>query len=288
MDRAALPTVLVTGATGRVGTLLRAAWMQEPPDRFVPVWQHRGTATGQGWLRWDMLEEPCPIIPQLPAVIVNLAGVTGRGPGLSRNLALARAARLAAQRLGCRHVFLASSAAVYGPGAPSGLLDETDRPRPSSPYGRAKLAMERIARCGEDPGVTCLRIGNIAGADGLLGKASVGSSLILDPAGGLPSGPERSWIGPRTFASALAALVDVALDGRDLPPVLNIAQDPPLPMAALLDAARLRWRFGPPREGTIARVALMTRRLTEVLPAPLPSATPAALVAEWQNLSRAA
>ncbi len=89
MDRAALPTVLVTGATGRVGTLLRAAWSQEPPSRFVPVWQHRGIGTRHGWLRWDMLGEPCPILPQPPAVIVNLAGVTGSGPGLSRNLALA-------------------------------------------------------------------------------------------------------------------------------------------------------------------------------------------------------
>lgn len=288
MDRAALPTVLVTGATGRVGTLLRGAWSQEPPSRFVPVWQHRGTATGHGWLLWDMLGEPCPILPQPPAVIVNLAGVTGSGPGLSRNLALAQAAHRAAQRLGCRHVVLASSAAVYGPGPLEGLLDEADALRPVSPYGHAKLSMERLAGRGEGPGVTCLRIGNIPGADGLLGRAAVGPELILDPACGLPSGPERSWIGPRTFASALAALVGVALDGHDLPPVLNIAQDPPLPMAALLDVARLRWRFGPPREGTIARVALATRRLTEILPAPLPPATSAALVAEWQSLLRAA
>jgi nucleoside-diphosphate-sugar epimerase len=288
MDRAARPIVLVTGATGRVGTLLRAVWSQEPPDRFVPVWQHRGTATGLGWLRWDMLDEPCPILPQPPAVIVNLAGVTGSGPGLSRNLALARAAHCAGQRLGCRHVFLASSAAVYGAGPLSGLLDEADALRPASAYGRAKLAMERLLSRANGPGVTCLRIGNIPGAGGLLGGAPVRPGLILDPAPGLPCGPERSWIGPRTLASALADLVGLALNGAQLPPILNIAQDPPLPMAALLDAAHLRWRFGPAREGTIARVALATSRLTETLAAPLPLATPASLVAEWHSLSRAA
>ena len=121
--------------------------------------------------------------------------------------------------------------------------------------------MERLAGRGEGPGVTCLRIGNIPGADGLLGRAAVGPELILDPACGLPPAPNAAGSGRVTFASALAALVGVALDGHDLPPVLNIAQDPPLPMSALLDAARLRWRFGPPRAGTIARVALATRRL---------------------------
>ena len=61
----ALPAVLITGATGRVGTLLRAAWAARVPTRFRPVWQTR-LQDVPGWVMWDMLHRPCPHIDPPP------------------------------------------------------------------------------------------------------------------------------------------------------------------------------------------------------------------------------
>jgi hypothetical protein len=281
MAKDPIPTVLVTGAAGRVGTLLRAAWAICPPRQFRPLW-HGRTALGPDWLGWDMLSAPCPPLAPEPAAILHLAGATAQNPGhLDETLAIARAAHLAAQRFRCRRLFIASSAAVYGPAEGAGEARAT---APVTPYGRAKTAMENAARNWREPPVTLLRIANIPGADALLAADRSPCGITLDPAGTPASGPLRSWIGPLTLASALESLISRALAGTHLPDLLNLAQRPPLPMAALLDAAGIDWRFGPPNPGTLGRVTLSTRRLAQTLP-PLPTADAAALVAEWRRLA---
>jgi hypothetical protein len=139
--------------------------------------------------------------------------------------------------------------------------------------------MERAAEAW--PATTCLRIGNIAGADSLLGTRPE-AEVILDPIPSAPTGPTRSWIGPITLARTLASLIEAALAGQHLPRTLNIAQSPALPMDALLDAAALSWRFGPPRPETIAHVSLGTSRLAGFVT--LPPASPAQLVGESHSL----
>ncbi len=279
------PFVLVTGAAGRFGALLRAAWALDPPGDFDPLWHCRADPP-PGWLAWDMLAAPCPALDPAPAAILNLAGVPPGGPGRSDgNLVLARAAAGAARSAGCRHLFLASSAAVYGATANG---RESHPPHPASRYGADKARMESAARRWAGPRVTILRIGNVVGADGLLGAARPGVPVMLDPAGTYARGPLRSWIGPATLAATLAALVARALAGRTLPSVVNVAQTPPLPMASLLEAAGMPWQFGAPCPATIAQVALDTRRLAGILAAPLRPACPAGLVAEWRNLAAAA
>lgn len=287
MDRTENPTVLVTGASGRLGTLIRAAWAQEPPSRFRPLWQTRGRPPAANWLSWDMLAQDCPPLDPAPAIILNLAGVAGDGPELARNIALAEAALRAGRGFGCRAVLLASSAAVYGPTPPGAALDERSALRPVTAYGRAKAAMEKLARTARQPGVTCLRIGNVVGADGVLARTNEGI-IVLDTASACPAGPERSWIGPVSLAQILAALIGVLLDGADLPRALNLVQDPPFPMSRLIDAAGLRWRLDPTRPAPVPRAALSNRRLAHLLPGPHLHTSPERLVAEWHSLRPAA
>ncbi|WP_241557912.1 NAD-dependent epimerase/dehydratase family protein [Falsirhodobacter deserti] len=234
--------LIVTGATGRLARLLRPHW----PDA---VWLARGQAwpAGQG------------------GVILNLAGVTDPAGPLDDNVTTAAAAITEGARRGAR-VFLLSSAAVYGRGDRD--FSEDDTTAPLNAYGQAKLRMEALAGS-----ATILRLGNVAGADALLGRAA--EEVTLDPAG--ESGPVRSYIGPVTLARVLWAL----MQAPSLPRILNIAEPPPVAMSALLAAAGIPWRFGPPREGTIPRVGLDTTRLQAICP--LPPADPARMVAEWRG-----
>lgn len=235
--------LIVTGATGRLGRMLRTFW----PDA---QWLSRGEAWPEG---------KC-------GTILNLAGVTDPNGPLQDNITTAADAVAEGARRGAR-VFLMSSAAVYGAGARDFL--ETDALAPANAYGRAKAEMEALA--GE---ATILRLGNVAGADALLGRAS--GQVTLDPAG--EAGPERSYIGPATLARVLEALTCAP----SLPRILNIAEPPPVAMSALLDAAGIPWKFGPERAGTIPRVGLDVTRLCAICP--LPPADPARMVAEWRAL----
>ena len=91
------------------------------------------------------------------------------------------------------------------------MLDETMPADPVSEYGRAKRDAEQaLAKglAGSGVGLTCLRIGNIAGADALLGgqAASGAAQVVLDPVAGQPMGPERSYIGPLTLGASPTTL----------------------------------------------------------------------------------
>ncbi len=206
-----------------------------------------------------------------------LAGVTplaaSRGSDYAEDTELALAAMAAAEAAGA-WCFLCSSAAVYG--RAGGVLREEDAPRPVIPYGAAKArteeaALERAAQTGQ--GVTLLRIGNVAGADAILGGWRPG--FILDTfADGTT--PARSYIGPATLARVLGTLCGM----QDLPRILNIASPGTVEMGALLQAADLTYDTRPAPDTAIPRVEFSTDRLTSLIP--LPRATPEAITAEWQ------
>ena len=286
-----MPRVLVLGAGGRLGRLLAAAWGDGRAAGLAPVWQSRRALAGAA--RLDPLADPdglTRLAAGAEALLVLAGTLPGRGGALSLNSELALAA-LAAAPPGAQ-VFLASSAAVYGPG---GARDfhEDDPPAPAAPYGAAKAAMEAAAAawCREAgaraPRLTVLRIGNVAGADALLGQGGPGKEagpVTLDRfADG--TGPVRSYIGPATLAAVLAGLARRAAAGRALPALLNIAAPGAVAMADLARAAGrdLLWRAAP--EGAIARVVLDTTRLAGLV-APGPgSGDPARMVAEWRTLA---
>ena len=278
--------VLVTGAAGRIGKLLQVAWTKDNLPGFGPIWCSR-LATNSASVQWDILTDELPAIPP-GAVILHLAGVL-RGPtrALAENAAMALKVCVAAHKAGARHVFFASSAAVYGPAL--GDHTEEEMPRPISDYGRAKLAMERqVLQWSQNAGpfapkITVLRIGNIVGADALIGQATSGRKIRLDRIAGQIRGPLRSYIGPRALAGVLAQLLGRVSMQRAMPSILNIATQQPVFMADLLDAAKIPFDFVLPKTFVIAKVCLSTARLAKL--ADLPDQNPDAMIADWQSLS---
>jgi hypothetical protein len=279
MAREAIP-LLIMGGTGRIGSASRHHWPWMMRSGLRPIWQSRQPKPG--FLTWDVLNSDCPPIAR-DGIVLCLAG--GRGCEAKVQSALALAACEAAGR----HVFVMSSAAVYGDPGPDPVEEDTPL-RPVSDYGRAKQAMEqavqswRAAKGDAAPGITILRLGNVAGFDALLGAGDAAAPVQLDPITGQEAGPERSYIGPGTLCAVLARLANLAAGQEPLPPVLNIATPRPVAMGALLEAAGRAWAFGPENPEAIARVALNTARLQAIVKLPPPAGRPAAMVAEWRGL----
>lgn len=249
--------VAVTGAGGRIGRLLQRVWPDVAPKGLEPVFLDRAD--------WDILQNPAPAPISVDAVI-DLAGVI-RGD-TSQNPQIAAAVAAWAVACGAVPVFL-SSAAVY-PGGPRAMDEETDA-NPMSDYGRSKFLAEGVVRAA-DKDALILRLGNLAGADALLGGAKSESEVILTPVPGEAGGPVRSYIGPRTFAFALLHMVEAKLAGRNLPQTINLAQPGTVTMRSLLEAKGQPWRFGEPTANVLARMELSTTRLLGVLDLPPVSA----------------
>ncbi|MEW6640676.1 MAG: UDP-glucose 4-epimerase GalE [Pseudomonadota bacterium] len=84
---------------------------------------------------------------------------------------------------GVRNFIFSSTAAVYGESA-SEPIDETVAPRPSTPYGRSKLAVEWMladAARAHDMRYVALRYFNVAGADpkGRLGQSAPNATHLI-------------------------------------------------------------------------------------------------------------
>jgi nucleoside-diphosphate-sugar epimerase len=244
----------------------------------APLWQVRDGADHRGAVVFD----PLAMVPALPAcaAVLCLSGVISGPPqALRANVDLALAALRIGLAAGARRVFLASSAAVYGgQGAP---LTEDMAPHPLSDYGHAKARMEAealdyAARLGLP--VTILRIGNVAGADALLGQAPDAAITLDRFADG--QGPRRSYIGPGDLAAVMAALLAAAAAGQALPAVLNLSLPGAVAMADLLQAAGrpFAWRAAP--DCALPLVMLDTARLSGIVA--LPQASAARIVADWQ------
>ncbi len=275
--------LLILGGDGCIGQALRAQTDLFRTTGLNPVWQSRRAVPG--FLHWDILAGPCPD-GAASGVILCLAGVIRGSPdALAQNEALALAACTALRAQGGLHVFLASSAAVYG--RSDLAVNERTPAAPIGAYGQAKLAMEHAAlgwhrKVG--PGLTILRIGNIAGLDTLLGGATPGQTVLLDPVVGQKGGPIRSYIGPHSLGVVVAKLAALAAQGHPLPKVLNVAAAPAVSMGDLLDAAGVRWRFGPPNPDAIAKVDLDLGRLAGLVDLPPSAGQPDVMVAEWKGL----
>lgn len=276
--------VLVLGATGRIGSVLRRSWMQENTADGV-IWQARRPQAGPGWHVFDPLsgqEAAAGSGALMQAAqgcdrILCLAGaIPGRQQDLADNTRLARAAILAGAEVGAG-VLLCSSVAVYG--AQDGVLDEASALRPVAPYGQAKLEMEQAGQAlGQQLGVavTALRIANVAGCDAILGGWAPGFALDRFADG---TTPRRSYIGPQTLARVLWDLTQA----RDLPPVLNVAAPGAVEMGALLDAAGLAWTPRPAPPEAIARVEVATEALSAFTRLEARDSLPEHLIAQWRS-----
>lgn len=265
---------LVVGASGRLGRLLARAWAL---GGLAPTLQHRDKALAADLpqIEWHPLSG-APLEPGRYRAMIVLAGAV-RGD-LALNPQLAEACCAAALQAGIGLVLLASSSAVYG--VNGGLACREDTPtHPVNDYGRSKLQAEAVADRWRARGlaITSLRIGNVAGADALLGGIAPGQPTKIDAfADG--TGPVRSYIGPITLADVLAKLL-----GQDLPPVLNIGAPNPVAMADLAQAAGADWHYQPAPATAYQRITLDCGQLAQHYRFAENQSDAAAMVAEWQS-----
>lgn len=270
--------VLVLGATGRLGGMLRRHW--RAPD-LEPLWQARqGRAPeGEDWVIFDPRTDPLALAQACARVdaVLDLAGpVPGPGRKIDSFAAIAPLARAVAHGAGDRPLLWASSAAVYGARA---LCAEGDPLAPLSDYARAKAAGEAVLAA--RPGACVLRIGNVAGADALLSGARPGVPVSLHR---FKDGttPRRSYLGPAALAEVLAGLLRRAGAGA-LPGVVNVTgPGPGVEMAALLAAAGLRWTPAPAPEAALPAVVLASDRLAGLVELPPEAGTARGIVADWR------
>ena len=270
-----LNSVLIVGASGRVGRMLARAWAQ---DGLRPVLQHRSAALpfDLPQLAWKPGQAALP--RNFDAMIVMAGIVPGKGD-LAENTRIAEACLTAAQEAGIRQVLIASSSAVYGSNGGKPFC-ESDALHPVNDYGRAKMAMEAACAPFRADGmqVCALRIGNVAGADALLLNVAAGHRVVVDQfADG--AGPLRSYIGPRTMARVLASLV-----GRDLPDAINLAAPTPVAMADLARASGADWAWQPAPDSAYQNITLDCSRLSALYGFAPSDSTAQAMVAEWQAL----
>jgi nucleoside-diphosphate-sugar epimerase len=268
--------ILVLGASGRLGRMLQRHLHEAD---LHPIWQFRappGDALLRGQiLVFDPLSEP-PVSAPVDLVI-GLAGIVPGKGELSLNVDLGLAAVHCAIALKAQHVMLASSAAVYG--ASTKPFFEEDATYPLSPYGMAKLEMEEkalgLAQRNGLP-ATMLRIGNVAGADALLGQDGKRRNLDQFPSG---HGPIRSYIGPQGLSAVLASLIRCACAGIPLPERLNVALRGGVPMADLCKAAGLDVTWQPAPQTAVETVVLDVTRLADLIS--VRDADAQAIVADW-------
>ena len=284
------PRLLILGSSGRLGAMLRTVWGGGPrigPDGPSVLWQsRRGLAGGGSQAILDPLAAPEALRRAVAAadVVLSLAGpAVDPAADHGQHAALARAVVDARDAVAAgpdpTPILLMSSAAVYGSRDAAAPLDEGSACVPVGAYGHGKRAMERAV---EGAAAVCvLRLGNVVGADALVGRALPGRPVTLDR---FPDGatPTRSYVGPFGLARLLAALVALAARGR-LPGVLNVAAGR-VEMAALLDAARLPWKARPAPDGAIRSVILDTARLDALATLPAEARTAAGMVAELCRL----
>lgn len=271
-------SALILGASGRIGRMLRHHGLKG----LTPAWQYRTQAEHSGTIVFDPLEKR-PDLGRYDTVLCLAGVISGSQNALRCNSELAEAALNIGATCGAKRIFLASTAAVYGR-APS-PLSEKMATEPVSDYGRAKAEMEDMAQTRAaqlNLPVTILRIGNVAGADALLGQPA-DAAMTLDRFGD-GHGPRRSYIGPGDLATVLGSLLGAGAVGDNLPSVLNLALPGAVAMADLLQAAgrSFDWRSAPATALPI--VELDTSLLSQLVPLPEASAT--RIVADWQSYMR--
>ena len=283
------------GASGRVGRLIASSWANcDNPWHTVPL-QYRSPQTlfHSRNIPWDVTDGPDGLLKWMDRfgaleTLIVMAGVTpATSSDMTLNIMIAKAYLDAARVAGIKRVLLASSSAVYGFGDGS-PMSETHSCAPVNTYGKSKLDMEAMARnvaADTNMEICCLRIGNIAGADGLLlnaSKASPEAPLIIDRFSD-GAGPLRSYIGPTQAGDVLAK---IACHQGTLPPVLNLAGIAPIHMEELAIAAALPWRYATAPQTACQSITLDCSVLAALIDMPRGTQDAKIITLDWLGAKR--
>ncbi|MGJ8598174.1 NAD-dependent epimerase/dehydratase family protein [Sulfitobacter sp.] len=286
--------VLVLGASGRIGKMLRRIWTQAPlhaaGTNIEFTFQTRRVCENHpGDLLWDALQHPPKALTDAAPFdcMVVLSGIVPKpGADLTLNTALGSACVTAAAGMGIPHVLLASTSAVYGIHSNS-PFSEDDPLDPVNDYGRSKREMEAACQtqaAAAGVALCCLRIGNVAGADALLGNGAAlapGARLQLETFKDRGT-PVRSYIGPQSLAHVILSLIQK----RDrLPVVLNIAAPRPVSMRALAEAADIAYDLCPANDDAHQYVTLTCDTLAALHRFEPAEAEPCEMVRQWRALT---
>lgn len=265
-------TTTVLGANGKLGKILchyaRSAglrWTGQARDATCDV---------QWSARFD--EPAAAQLFEPGATVINMIGQTGSDAQTLRRINVDFVETLLehATRRQVAHIVLASTAAVYGPGL--GLREgDALEPIGTSAYALSKIEMETAARDAAGakgaPKVTVLRIGNVAGADGLLasaaGHVADGTTLKMDQFED-GTAPVRSYISPRELFGAVQAVAAVP---KERFRIINVAHPDAIELSDLVEAYRshllpkLDWQYAPATAHALRHVALDVSTLQEHL-----------------------
>lgn len=294
-DEARSLRFIFLGASGRIGRLLRTIWPSDDGQGPQVDWQLRHAKYGhKNALIWPDLS----VLDPLSNHVEMCGGIDGffvflgstqstcktEENTMLEHVTLVEAALDAAVSANISRVIVASSSAVYGAGQGK-PFQEDDVLDPVNAYGAAKCEMEKTCRAharmiGID--LCFLRIGNVAGADALLGNAAhwkqgdAPVKLDIYPDG---DGPRRSYIGPKSLANVMSGL---ALQLGPLPEVINVAAPQSVSMNALLDAASIGWEARHVAASPLQTIMLDCRQLEDLSLITKADSSPLGIINQWR------
>jgi nucleoside-diphosphate-sugar epimerase len=256
-----LKPVLITGATGCVGRAVAAA-CRDAQIRVRGLARKASPPIAMDEFVTGSVEDPDVVraAAQGVAAIVHLASWVHRIPRsvddhdvLRRSIVggtrvVAEAARAEGARL-----LLASTVAVYG--AHEGEADESTAPVPETPYARAKLEAERVAR--EIPRCTVMRFALVFGPHDRGNFVALVRAVDRGWALQVGAGENRkSVVFVENLADRIVRLLRCADDHPALGQIWNAADDPAPSQAAILRAvARNLGRRAPARVPRVVATA---------------------------------
>lgn len=275
--------ICVTGATGRLGSLIRQNIDPKNLDQFIFQSRNPPNHEPGNWIKWSIDADTFPTDLKRVKTFIHLAGATHTGSqknGTAQfrkaNLDLTLRLLEVTRTLDEPRILIASSASVYGiPTDDYQTFNESHAPAPVNEYGLSKYQMETSVLKWQTEtgcrGIHLLRLGNIFGADQLIQNAlnfAEAQELEIDQFES-GSGPLRSYIGPHGLA---AVLLGLARTDKNIPSILNVACRPAVRMETLIEALcevkQVKWRFRPSPATAIERVVLDTTKLEFVLDMP--------------------
>ncbi len=276
--------IILIGSSGRVGSMVGAAWRSSNhPWRNAPFQVRGDTASNSpSHVVWDVNNGVGPLLHWIesygkPSAFVVLAGTTpATGSDMDANIHIATQYLEAALAASVPRVLLASSSAVYGPGD-GARLSEAALCAPVNAYGVSKLKMEQAA----EP-VCCMRIGNVAGADAMLinaASATRENPIVIDRFFD-GKGPLRSYIGPGALGDCIGQLATYT---GSLPFLLNVAAPVPVYMERLAEVASLPWIYRAAPPVAVQNISLDCQALCDLVDFPKHGEKPEAISQDWQE-----